>query len=243
MKVDGIIFDMDGVLVDVSLSYRIAIQKTVQYLLGPEYLTKVSLNQVSWIKSKPGFNNDWDASFALWQFILTKKTPRPLQNKIKSQKDYLFLKDVFQVFYLGSKLFETIEGKTAPFNFEPGLISKEKCLVNKSVLENLVKKGLSLGIATGRPRNEAFFAISNFNLQPFFPKDFIITLEDSPREKPFPDPLLIAQQVMKIQNPVYVGDSINDVEASKKAKMPCIYVGEKLGDIQISSVNEILEVI
>src|SRR3989338_1518407 len=56
-----LIFDIDGVLVDVSKSYRFAIKKTVEYFTGKE----ISLQDVQALKNMGGYNNDWDASEAL----------------------------------------------------------------------------------------------------------------------------------------------------------------------------------
>ena len=56
-----LIFDIDGVLVDTSKSYRVAIKKTVEYFTGKE----VSLQDVHALKNMGGYNNDWDASEAL----------------------------------------------------------------------------------------------------------------------------------------------------------------------------------
>lgn len=58
---DALLFDMDGVLVDVTKSYRKAIQQTAEYFLKREVL----LLEVKKIKSQVGMNNDWDATYAL----------------------------------------------------------------------------------------------------------------------------------------------------------------------------------
>ena len=50
------LFDMDGVLIDVSRSYRTAIQKSVEFFLG----RKLKTNQIQEYKNQGGFNNDWD---------------------------------------------------------------------------------------------------------------------------------------------------------------------------------------
>ncbi len=81
-KYDGLLFDMDGVLVDVTNSYRIAIQKTASYFLKRE----VKISDVNEIKKKVGMNNDWDATFAL---INDKEIP------------YKEVKAVFQKMYWG----------------------------------------------------------------------------------------------------------------------------------------------
>lgn len=61
MKLDGIIFDIDGILVDVSKSYREAIRLTASYFLD----RNVTKSEVDKIKSIVGMNNDWDAAYSL----------------------------------------------------------------------------------------------------------------------------------------------------------------------------------
>jgi len=56
-KTKLIIFDIDGVLVDVSQSYRVAIKKTAEFFLGKV----LSMDDVAAVKEK-GVNNDWDAA-------------------------------------------------------------------------------------------------------------------------------------------------------------------------------------
>jgi HAD superfamily hydrolase (TIGR01548 family) len=51
----ALIFDMDGVLVDVRSSYMTAIKKTVENISG----TAVSDKDIQDLKDKGGFNNDW----------------------------------------------------------------------------------------------------------------------------------------------------------------------------------------
>lgn len=59
-----IVFDMDGVLVDASKSYRVAVQKTFNHFCGRE----VSAEEISATKKLGGLNNDWD----LTEFLLKK---------------------------------------------------------------------------------------------------------------------------------------------------------------------------
>lgn len=75
---DILIFDMDGVLVDVSNSYRRTIQRTIQiYLescLGFKERGKkgwVTDEQISFFKSTGGFNNDWDLTSGLLLYLLS----------------------------------------------------------------------------------------------------------------------------------------------------------------------------
>lgn len=60
-KMKGIIFDVDGVLVDVRDSYRKTIIETANYFTGAEF----TLADTQRIKDRGGFNNDWDVTYAL----------------------------------------------------------------------------------------------------------------------------------------------------------------------------------
>ena len=83
-KKQVLLFDMDGVLVDESQSYRKAIEQTAEFFTK----TKITQKEVDEIKEKPGYNNDWDATEAI------------IQNygfNIPKQK----IIDKFQEYYLG----------------------------------------------------------------------------------------------------------------------------------------------
>ena len=58
---DLLIFDMDGVLVDVSDSYRETIHQTVEHFTG----APVSPELIQEFKNRGGFNDDWALSFRL----------------------------------------------------------------------------------------------------------------------------------------------------------------------------------
>lgn len=77
-----IIFDMDGVLIDASKSYRVAVQKTFNHFSGKE----VTTDEISATKKLGGLNNDWD----LTEFLLKKYG-------FETDKDKIV--EVFQVFY------------------------------------------------------------------------------------------------------------------------------------------------
>ncbi len=53
-----LIFDIDGVLVDVSKSYRVAIKQTVEDFTGKE----TTLEEIHALKNRGRYNNDWDAA-------------------------------------------------------------------------------------------------------------------------------------------------------------------------------------
>ncbi|MBP9820506.1 aminotransferase class I/II-fold pyridoxal phosphate-dependent enzyme, partial [Candidatus Woesebacteria bacterium] len=246
-KYDAVIFDMDGVLIDVSKSYRKAIELTVNQVSQGK---SISQNEVSLIKQVEGFNNDWDASYALTKLV-NENVPRKQWAEFAKKllpidrEDSLYKKmfEAFQTYYLGSKLFQERYQKQAPFMYLNGLISKEKCLIDPSLLDQLVRANYKLAIATGRPKFEAIEAITKAQLTRFFSNKNIVALEDAAREKPAPDPLLEAQRKVRAKNPVYIGDSPNDILASLRAQMACISIGIKGGDMNFREVNQIREVL
>jgi HAD superfamily phosphatase len=191
LRKKAILFDMDGVLVDVNQSYRLTIKKTV------EYFTKqtVTNRDIQKLKEKSGFNNDWDLSEALI-----------LGRGVKISKNGVIQK--FQSFYLGEK--DT-----------KGLINNEKWLLPKKTLTNLSQK-YSIGIVTGRPKAEALYILKKFGVEKYF--DTLIAMEDYPPSKAKPDPFSInlALKQLNCSAAVYLGDSLDDIIAAKRAGIQSI---------------------
>jgi HAD superfamily hydrolase (TIGR01548 family) len=84
---DVLIFDMDGVLIDVSKSYRKAIQKTVQiYMetcLGFKRTKEdwITNEDISLFKSAGGFNSDWDLTSGVLLYLLSLSGIPPLRKR------------------------------------------------------------------------------------------------------------------------------------------------------------------
>jgi phosphoglycolate phosphatase-like HAD superfamily hydrolase len=96
--VDGVIFDCDGVLVDIRESYNKAVAKTVSYVLKaltnseiPERL--ISDELIYLFRKTGGFNNDWDTVYGTLMFILCslpddcRGVLKKLITKIGTQQD------------------------------------------------------------------------------------------------------------------------------------------------------------
>jgi HAD superfamily hydrolase (TIGR01548 family) len=188
-KRDGepaVLFDMDGVLVDVSKSYRTAIQETVRFFSGQP----AQPEEIQPLKERGGYNNDWDL------------TEEILKGRGKAVPKADIVKR-FQEFYWGT------EGKG-------GLIENETWLFPKSQLESL-RERYYLGIVTGRPRGETFYTLKKHGVEDLF--DAVVVMEDYPPEKakPNPYPIRLAMERMDVGQAVYVGDSVDDVAAAKRA--------------------------
>ena len=79
-----LVFDIDGVLVDVRKSYREAIRLTVERLTGK----KASAGEIQALKNEGGYNSDWELS-------------RELAKRKGKKAELATVKRVFQGFYLG----------------------------------------------------------------------------------------------------------------------------------------------
>ncbi|MBI5046287.1 histidinol-phosphate transaminase [Candidatus Micrarchaeota archaeon] len=220
-EVDAVIFDIDGVLIDVSKSYREAIIRTVKQFTGKSIVDR----DVDALKQLPGFNNDWDSCYALCKGIIDPKQVD------RTSSDYQQMKDYFQLQYLGE------------------LIKKEKSLVQLKTLDDLSNRGLKFGVVTGRPREEAIIALRTAGITPkYIRNENIIAQEDAP-EKPSPEPLLLAQRKLAAKNPVYVGDSTSDKLAAERAQMLFVFCKNASKSepnfefITINSVNVLPKVI
>lgn len=76
-KADVIIFDCDGVLIDINNSCNKTISETVAYLIreltgfhSPRSL--ISKEIIHLFKKSGGFNNDWDLTYVLLMFVLSR---------------------------------------------------------------------------------------------------------------------------------------------------------------------------
>lgn len=88
VSTDGIIFDCDGVLIDIAKSYDLAIDKTVQYVLENFSQIKDNIRIASKIidgfKSSGGFNDEVDLTYAA---ILSLFAAKKLD---KDQHEFIF---------------------------------------------------------------------------------------------------------------------------------------------------------
>jgi phosphoglycolate phosphatase-like HAD superfamily hydrolase len=74
-KVDAVVFDCDGVLIDARKSYdatiRVVVETMVEELTGVRLrLARVAPRLISTVRRTGGFNSDWDTTYALTLFSL-----------------------------------------------------------------------------------------------------------------------------------------------------------------------------
>lgn len=97
-NLDTIIFDIDGVIVDVYRSFRAAISKTIQFyfkamhgLKGREKLVSISETQL--FKNAGGFNNDWELTEAAILFYLYKFFSKETDDFLELKKAHPLLNE------------------------------------------------------------------------------------------------------------------------------------------------------
>ena len=127
-----IVFDMDGVLAEVTESYRESIVRTVHYFTGQT----IERDVIQDYKNRGGWNNDWE---------LSQKISADLGVAV----DYDEVVDRFNVFFLGPKG----DGE--------GLILRENWFPKPGLLERLSQK-YELSIFSGRIRLEADLTLRRF---------------------------------------------------------------------------------
>lgn len=187
-----LLLDMDGVLAEVSKSYRASILATCH-----EYgATSVTFETVAQWKARGGCNNDWKLSYDL------------IQNDPNGDKDVTYeqVVDTFEKYYQG-------DGN------KPGLYELETLIPTHETMKELRRRcgKNAMAIVTGRPRQDCDKFLKLHNLDDLF--DCCVCMEDGP-PKPDPFPILRALELLG-QNPgkhvIMVGDTPDDVRSAISA--------------------------
>jgi HAD superfamily phosphatase len=138
---DLIVFDMDGVLVDVSESYRATIQATVLHFTG----TEPTNDEVQVWKNRGGYNDDWKLSHRMIQELGEEVAFDDVTRR-------------FQQIFLG----DAENGNAG------GLILRERWLATNGLFDRLAANH-TLAIFTGRFGWEAQLTLDRFAPKTFHP--------------------------------------------------------------------------
>lgn len=185
-----LLFDMDGILAEVSKSYRASIIATCH-----EYgATSITQETVAEWKARGGCNNDWKLSLDL---INTDENGT--KNLTLDQ-----VTETFEKYYQGA---EDVNG----------LCELETLIPRKELLEELRKRVGEghMAVVTGRPREDCYKFLRKYDIDHLF--DVCVCMEDGPA-KPDPFPLLKALELLGNLNAdksvVMVGDTPDDIKAA-----------------------------
>ena len=196
-----LLLDMDGVLAEVSKSYRACILATCH-----EYGAKsITHDVISDWKARGGCNNDWKLSLDL-----INSDP----NAEKEGVTYEKVTETFEKYYQGD-----------PSTNTAGLYTLETLIPRVALLEELEKRcsEKKMAIVTGRPRKDCMAFLKNNKIEHLFP--VCVCMEDGP-PKPDPFPVLRACELLNVEpseNVIMVGDTPDDIRAAVAAG--CMGVG------------------
>ena len=234
LQPDALLFDIDGVLLEVKSSYLKAIELTVARVLkrynrpAPPALPVL----VERLKQVKGYNNDWDCSYALVLIGLAASGPEvyaaiftalegaqqdlvtleaTLCPLLENPDDYdraLIWRD-FQGYYLGKGKLKEIYGGECDFHADP-LYLTERPWVKAATFESLAM-AYKLGVYTGRSREEAELAFTGLG---FFPA--ALAADDGQHKKPDPSGFAKLQRELGFKRALYFGDSVDDATAVRR---------------------------
>jgi phosphoglycolate phosphatase-like HAD superfamily hydrolase len=227
----ALIFDIDGVLLNVRDSYLKAIELTVARALqrhrrpAPPALTTL----VTRLKRVRGYNNDWDCAYALILLGLTAQSPEqftalftaleshhqgldaleatllPLLEDDSAYDKAMIWRD-FQGYYLGRDKLKELYGAQADFDYPP-LYLTEELYVPPLILEHLALR-FKIGVYTGRSPEEAGLAFARLGLTPH-----AVVADDGSCKKPDPAGLQRLMRQLDFRRALYFGDSVDDANA------------------------------
>jgi HAD superfamily phosphatase len=196
-----IIFDIDGVIRDVSGSYRRALADTVEHFTANAYRpTPIDIDN---LKSEGIWNNDWEGS----QELIYRYFEAQGKQRQQVEIDYESIVAFFQSRYRG----------TDPDNWN-GYITDEPLLLDPSYLAELTQAGIPWGFFSGATRASATYVLEK---RLGLSSPALIAMEDAPGK---PDPTGLFAAIALVENGlsinqtvVYVGDTVADMYTIQKA--------------------------
>jgi HAD superfamily phosphatase len=236
--VDAVVLDVDGVLVDVSDSYRRAIVETIERLYGET----IARDTIQALKNAGGFNNDWELTDAAALYTLAARRDLDLDvegfaaaiesrggglaagravigaectapGEIEADWSPEQVRRVFQSLYLGGDLYRELEGHEPRIDAH-GYIHDEPTLIDPDTVTTLQER-FAVGVLTGRPAGEAAIALERAGLD--LPEDRVITMDDPPPGKPDPAGLLALADRLGADALAFAGDTLDDIHTAGAA--------------------------
>jgi len=196
-----IIFDIDGVVRDVSGSYRRALADTVEEYTGLAY--RPTATDIDRLKGEGCWNNDWEGS----QELVYRHFEAQGRTRADVALDYKEMVAFFQSRYRGD-------------NWD-GYVASEPLLMQASYLENLRANGVAWGFFSGATRGSAeHVLLKRLGLT----DPILVAMEDAPGK---PDPtglfdsleqLMAREGITELLPTIYAGDTVADMYAIARAR-------------------------
>jgi HAD superfamily phosphatase len=208
MKI-AVLFDIDGVIRDVSQSYRRALADTVEeftrQLLPQPW--RPSMADIDDLKSEGQWNNDWEGS----RELVYRAWERQGRNRQALTLDFDALVQYFQSRY---------RGQGDSFDQWDGYICDEPLLVDAHYFEQLSERAIGWGFFSGATRGSATFILTRrLGLQ----SPPLYAMEDGP-EKPDPTGMFRVLERLECDRgctydvAIYCGDTVSDMKTLLAAR-------------------------
>jgi HAD superfamily phosphatase len=194
------VFDIDGVIRDVSGSYRRALADTVEHFTNAAY--RPTCEEIDELKAEGIWNNDWEASQEL-----IKRYSQGLGQEI--QVSYDAIVKFFQRRYRGKNS-----------DWSDGYIAAEPLIATTEYFQELTIAKIAWGFFSGATRASAGYVLQRLKID----APVLIAMEDA-AGKPDPTGLLLAVQQIELRQDisaslvVYVGDTVADMLTVLKARI------------------------
>lgn len=199
LKSSIFVFDIDGVIRDVSGSYRRALADTVEYFTNAAY--RPTSEEIDELKAEGVWNNDWEASQEL-----IKRYFQGGGKKITIS--YETIVEFFQGRYRGRNS-----------DWSDGYIAVEPLIATTEYFQDLTIAGIGWGFFSGATRASASYVLRRLRID----APVLIAMEDA-AGKPDPTGLLLAVKQIELRQDksatvvVYIGDTVADMLTVVKAR-------------------------
>ncbi len=193
------VFDIDGVIRDVSGSYRRALADTVEHFTDRHY--RPSPEAIDDLKAEGIWNNDWEASQEL-----IKRYLHGIGQEMRFSYEEIVA--FFQGRYRGSQA-----------DWSDGYIATEPLIATREYFDQLSDAGIGWGFFSGATRASATYVLQRLAIA----QPVLVAMEDA-AGKPDPTGLLLAvSQIESVRQKatnlvVYVGDTVADMLTVVKAR-------------------------
>lgn len=202
-----VVFDIDGVIRDVSHSYRRALADTVERFTEGQY--RPAMEAIDTLKAEGRWNNDWEAS----QELIYRYFEQQGQPRSQLELDYGAVVAFFQSRYRGPNPDDPDQWT--------GYICDEPLLLAATYLEALSQGQIAWGFFSGATRGSARYVLERrLGLQ----DPVLVAMEDAPGK---PDPTGLFQVIEQLEQDyglapalpvVYAGDTVADLQTVQAAQ-------------------------
>jgi HAD superfamily phosphatase len=233
--IDSIVFDVDGVLIDDTVSYYAAIKAAVRHIVQQLYgrpapAGEIGDAEIKAFKAAGGFNNDWVLTYAAAGLILAgaatdgsdliriagesagRGMPWMRQRYFPHlQLEFDLAERVGMEYYWGAKELRRRWGLPAMYHAGEGFVRLEAPLYPSDFFEQLRRAGVArFGVITGRNAIEMQSALETLGLVEHNP--FMVILDADSLRKPDPAAMRAALDALGARSALYVGDTGDDLQ-------------------------------